>query len=194
MRGVLCSLLGPHRPSRVWFSGAKGRRWMMLEKQTIRHAPNASRACRLVSFSLSPVSYFSHSSSIPLSRFSTGRFKCLCTYYLPRNRKILQLTRSWITMINALSKKVMLKYIIGSVLIYSWESISFVYSEVIETIHRTLLTKPHCIIIGHRSLSSASRVSSYIKPQTSLMNDLPKVSGIGEIPGESCICTDGIRA
>jgi len=38
-------------------------------------------------------------------------------------------------------------------------------------------------IIGHRLLSSDSRVSSNVKPQTSLMNDLLKVSGFGRNPG-----------
>lgn len=123
--------------------------------------------------SLFPVSYFSHRFLSPLFLFRDSRRVASVVLLPPRfyvTGRSSQLTRSWITMINALSKKVMLIYIVGCVhcSAHGWQHIS---SDSLRSCRNysshTLVDKTACwIIIGHRSLSSGSRVSSYIKPQT----------------------------
>lgn len=77
---------------RLILTGAKGRCWMMLEKQAIRHAPNTRRACKLVLFPPSCILFrrpFLHSSFVILERL----FRMLANYLpLLSDSGIYQLT------------------------------------------------------------------------------------------------------
>lgn len=168
--------------------------WMMLEKQTIRHAPNASRACRLVLPPLPCILFQSLSLHFSFAILSTGRFECSCITFRfhvteKSANKILNHDDKYVV------EKSYAECIISCALIHCWRAYFVYLFKSYRNYSSCASDKTACwIIIGHRLLSSAFSVSSYVKPQTGLMNDLPKVSGISEIPGESCICTDGIRA
>lgn len=62
------------------------------------------------------------------------------------------------------------------------------------TLSLSLVVKPRAELLSVIVRYRAPLISSYVKPQTGLMNDLSKVPESGEIPGESCICTVGLRA